>query len=53
MGSTSLSVAEAGNLKLDLMAKKHWNSLFWFEYIFSVFFNLVSSRFYVVLLFKC
>ena len=28
MRSTSLGVAEAGNLKLDLMAKKHWNSFF-------------------------
>jgi len=35
MRSTSLGVAEAGNLKLDFMGKKHWNSVFWFENIFT------------------
>ena len=37
-------MAEAGNLKLDLMAKKHWNLLFWFEYIFRCYRDTKTTK---------
>lgn len=41
MWSTSLGVAKAGNFKLDLMAKKHQNSVFFF---FGIFLDVIEIQ---------
>ena len=44
MRSSSLGVAEVGNLKLHFTAKTHWNSFFWFEYIFRCYRDTKTTK---------
>jgi len=39
-----LGVAEAANLKLDFMAKKHRNSVFWFEYVLRCYSDTKTTK---------
>jgi len=41
---TSSGVAEVGSLKFDFVAKKHWNSVFWFEYIFRCYRDTKTTK---------
>jgi len=39
-----ITLAEAGNLKLDFVAKKHWNSVLWLEYIFRYYRDTKTTK---------